>query len=165
MSLVREYSEIPGIVLSERWDTMCALHLAIRVDCVAASHKDCMWRRASAAMCKPTELAVLSPSLRLQRKPACLHECLDLLHVLLREMLTQVLELTNKADKLVDFAWEPKGSRFAMLHGDGPRPSFSLYAMKDSKTTTKGVQLIGTQIGKQANSIHWSPQVPLYSLY
>ena len=71
----------------------------------------------------------------------------------------QVLELSNKADKLVDFAWEPRGTRFAMLHGDGPRPSFSLYAMKDSKTTTKGVQLVGTQTGKQANQICWSPQV------
>ena len=71
----------------------------------------------------------------------------------------QVLDLPNKADKVVDFAWEPKGSRFAMLHGDGPRPAFSLYAMKDMKTSTKGVQLIGTQQGKQANTIHWSPQV------
>ena len=70
-----------------------------------------------------------------------------------------MLDLPNKADKVVDFAWEPKGSRFAMLHGDGPRPAFSLYAMKDMKTSTKGVQLIGTQQGKQANTIHWSPQV------
>ena len=70
-----------------------------------------------------------------------------------------MLELSNKADKLVDFAWEPRGTRFAMLHGDGPRPSFSLYAMKDGKTTTKGVQLMGTQTGKQANQICWSPQV------
>jgi len=45
------------------------------------------------------------------------------------------------------------------LHGDGPRPSFSIYAMKsDLKTTVKGVDLIGTQPNKQANQIHWSPQ-------
>lgn len=71
----------------------------------------------------------------------------------------QVLELPNKSDKVIDFAWEPKGTRFAMLHGDGPRPSFSLYNMKDQKTSTRGVQCIGTQPGKQANAIHWSPQV------
>ncbi len=52
-----------------------------------------------------------------------------------------------------------QGSRFAILHGDGPRPSFSIYAMKsDLKTTVKGVDLIGTQPNKQANQIHWSPQ-------
>ena len=44
--------------------------------------------------------------------------------------MVQVLELPNKADKVLDFAWEPMGNRFAMLHGDGPRPSFSLYTMK-----------------------------------
>lgn len=52
-----------------------------------------------------------------------------------------------------------QGSRFAILHGDGPRPSFSIYAMKsDLKTTVKGVNLVGTQPNKQANQIHWSPQ-------
>ena len=71
----------------------------------------------------------------------------------------QVLELPNRNDKIVDFQWEPRGSRFAVLHGEGPRPSFSLYAMKDMKTSAKGVQHIGTQTGKQANCIHWSPQV------
>lgn len=74
-------------------------------------------------------------------------------------MMLQVLELPNKADKVVDFAWEPKGTKFAMLHGDGPRPSFSLYNMKDLKTSARGVQCIGTQPGKHANAIHWSPQV------
>ena len=52
-----------------------------------------------------------------------------------------------------------QGSRYAVLHGDGPRPSFSIYAMKsDLKSTVKGVDLIGTQANKQANQIHWSPQ-------
>ena len=71
----------------------------------------------------------------------------------------QVLELPNRNDKIVDFQWEPRGSRFGVLHGEGPRPAFSLYAMKDMRTSAKGVQHLGTQPGKQANCIHWSPQV------
>ena len=52
-----------------------------------------------------------------------------------------------------------QGSRFAILHGDGPRPTFSIYQMKsDLKTTVKGVNLVGSQGNKQANQIHWSPQ-------
>jgi hypothetical protein len=70
----------------------------------------------------------------------------------------QVLELPNKSDKIMDLQWEPHGSRFAVLHGEGPRPSFSVYAMKDMRTSAKGVQLVGTQTGKQANCIFWSPQ-------
>lgn len=73
----------------------------------------------------------------------------------------QVLELPNRNDKIVDFQWEPRGSRFAVLHGEGPRPNLSLYAMRDMKTSARGVQHITTQPGKQANCIHWSPQVRL----
>jgi len=69
-----------------------------------------------------------------------------------------VLELPNKGDKILDLQWEPRGSRFAVLHGEGPRPNFSVYAMKDMRTSAKGVQLVGTQTGKQANCIFWSPQ-------
>ncbi len=79
----------------------------------------------------------------------------------------QVLELPNRNDKVVDFRWEPRGSRFAVLHGEGPKPDLSVYAMKDMRTSTKGVQHIGSQPGKQANCIHWSPQVqrpPLHML-
>lgn len=76
----------------------------------------------------------------------------------LRPARAQVLELPNRNDKIVDFQWEPRGSRFGVLHGEGPRPTFSLYAMKDMRTSAKGVQHLGSQPGKQANCIHWSPQ-------
>ena len=71
----------------------------------------------------------------------------------------QVLELPNRNDKVVDFRWEPRGSRVAVLHGEGPKPALSVYAMKDMRTSARGVQHLGTQPGKQANCIHWSPQV------
>ena len=70
-----------------------------------------------------------------------------------------MLELPNRNDKVVDFRWEPRGSRFAVLHGEGPKPALSVYAMKDMRTSARGAQLLGTQPGKQANCIHWSPQV------
>ena len=74
-------------------------------------------------------------------------------------LLPQVLELPSKVDKVVDFAWEPKGTRFGVLHGEGPRPTFSLYEMNDMKSTARGVQLVNSQPNKQANCLHWSPQV------
>lgn len=39
------------------------------------------------------------------------------------------MELPDKTHKVMDFAWEPKGTRFALLHGEGNRPSLSLYDM------------------------------------
>ena len=44
--------------------------------------------------------------------------------------MLQVMDLPNKVDKITDFAWEPKGTRFALLHGDNARPTLSLYDME-----------------------------------
>ncbi len=50
-----------------------------------------------------------------------------------KDIPMEVLELPNKGDKIVTFAWEPKGHRFAIVHGDGPRPNISFYSMRDDK--------------------------------
>lgn len=34
-----------------------------------------------------------------------------------------MLELPNKSEKIQQLAWEPRGSRFALLHGEGNRPT------------------------------------------
>ena len=68
----------------------------------------------------------------------------------------EVLELANKAEKIVAFAWEPKGHRFAVIHGDGARPDVSFYSMKD-KQGKNNCTLIGTIKNKTANHLYWSP--------
>lgn len=45
----------------------------------------------------------------------------------------EVLELPKKTDKIIAFAWEPQGTRFAVVHGDGPRYNISFYSMKNDK--------------------------------
>ena len=54
----------------------------------------------------------------------------------------KVLELPNKSEKVHTFAWEPKGHRFCILHGDGPRPNISFYSMRDDKGKL-AVRLLG----------------------
>lgn len=48
-------------------------------------------------------------------------------------MPPQVFELKNNKERVLNFAWEPKGHRFAVVHGDGPRPSISFFTMRDDK--------------------------------
>jgi len=55
-------------------------------------------------------------------------------------------------EPLVAFAWEPKGVRFAILSGEGPRPSVSFYLME------KTVKLLKTLEKKVANHLFWSPE-------
>jgi uncharacterized protein with WD repeat len=36
------------------------------------------------------------------------------------------------AETIIAFAWEPNGSKFAVLHGEAPRISVSFYHVKDN---------------------------------
>jgi len=79
----------------------------------------------------------------------------ELFRVNERECPMEVLEIENKTDKIVAFAWEPKGHRFAIIHGEGPRPDITFYTMQDNLGRVKK---IGTLKGKSANTLFWSPQ-------
>ena len=70
----------------------------------------------------------------------------------------EVLELPDKTQKIVAFAWEPKGHRFAVIHGDGARPDVSFYTMIDEGSAVNKVKLIGTIKNKTANCLFWSPK-------
>jgi len=52
------------------------------------------------------------------------------------------------------FAWEPKGTRFAIIHGESAqRPDISFYTMGDNK-----LKHLKTLEKKPANHLFWSPQ-------
>lgn len=53
------------------------------------------------------------------------------------------------------FAWEPKGHRFVLLHGEPPRIDVSIYSMqKEGKSV---LNLLKTLEKKPVNEIFWSP--------
>ncbi|XXG83222.1 hypothetical protein AAC387_Pa10g1024 [Persea americana] len=80
----------------------------------------------------------------------------ELFRIKERDIPIEVLELENKNDKIVAFAWEPKGHRFAVIHGDSPRPDISFYTMRSGHSTGR-VSKLTTLKGKQANALYWSP--------
>ncbi|XP_051147222.1 eukaryotic translation initiation factor 3 subunit B-like isoform X2 [Andrographis paniculata] len=80
----------------------------------------------------------------------------ELFRIKERDIPIEVLELENKNDKIIAFAWEPKGHRFAVIHGDNPKPDVSFYSMR-SGTHTGRVSKLATLKGKQANALFWSP--------
>ncbi|KAF5175883.1 Eukaryotic translation initiation factor 3 subunit b [Thalictrum thalictroides] len=80
----------------------------------------------------------------------------ELFRIKERDIPIEVLELENKNDKIIAFAWEPKGHRFAVIHGDSPRPDISFYSMRTSHNTGRVSKLI-TLKGKPANALFWSP--------
>ena len=41
----------------------------------------------------------------------------------------------NKSDKVIALTWEPTGNRFAVIHGDNPKPDVSFYTMKGGKVS------------------------------
>eukprot|EP00252_Welwitschia_mirabilis_P007653 TRINITY_DN1925_c0_g1_i1.p1 TRINITY_DN1925_c0_g1~~TRINITY_DN1925_c0_g1_i1.p1 ORF type:complete len:724 (+),score=157.56 TRINITY_DN1925_c0_g1_i1:218-2389(+) len=80
----------------------------------------------------------------------------ELFRIKERDIPIEVLELENKNDKIIAFAWEPKGHRFAIIHGDGPRPDVSFYSMRSPHNVGRVIKLT-TVKGKQANALYWSP--------
>ncbi|KAL5698942.1 Eukaryotic translation initiation factor 3 subunit B [Ranunculus cassubicifolius] len=80
----------------------------------------------------------------------------ELFRIKERDIPIEVLELENKNDKIIAFAWEPKGHRFAVIHGDGPKPDISIYSMRTAQNSGR-VSKITTLKGKQANALFWSP--------
>lgn len=80
----------------------------------------------------------------------------ELFRIKERDIPIEVLELENKNDKIIAFAWEPKGHRFAVIHGDNPKPDISIYSMRTAQNTGRFSKLT-TLKGKQANALFWSP--------
>ncbi|GMH04540.1 hypothetical protein Nepgr_006380 [Nepenthes gracilis] len=80
----------------------------------------------------------------------------ELFRIKERDIPIEVLELENKNDKIIAFAWEPKGHRFAVIHGENPRPDVSFYTMRTTHNTGR-VSKLTTLKSKQANALYWSP--------
>ncbi|KAJ6829022.1 eukaryotic translation initiation factor 3 subunit B-like [Iris pallida] len=80
----------------------------------------------------------------------------ELFRIKERDIPIEVLELENKNDKIIAFAWEPKGHRFAIIHGEHPRPDISFYSMRTAQHAGR-VSKLTTLKSKQANALYWSP--------
>lgn len=73
-----------------------------------------------------------------------------------RNVAMEVLELEPKETRIRAFAWEPKGVKFALISGDGPKFDVHIYTMESVKGTSKLRPLV--KLDKRAvNSLHWSP--------
>jgi len=66
-----------------------------------------------------------------------------------KDVPVEVLEIE---DNIVAFAWEPVGSRFAIIHGHPVRPSVSLYNLPETK-----LELLKRLENRSASHLYWSP--------
>uniref|UniRef100_A0A3Q4H433 Eukaryotic translation initiation factor 3 subunit B n=1 Tax=Neolamprologus brichardi TaxID=32507 RepID=A0A3Q4H433_NEOBR len=64
------------------------------------------------------------------------------------------VDVVEMKESIIAFAWEPNGSKFAVLHGESPRINASFYHVKNNGK----IELIKMFDKQQANSIFWSPQ-------
>jgi translation initiation factor 3 subunit B len=68
-----------------------------------------------------------------------------------KDVPTEVLKMDVP---ITDFAWEPRGHRFIVIHGENARPDVSIYSMKEDQMK----QIGKTLTSKPANHIFWAPQ-------
>jgi len=69
-----------------------------------------------------------------------------------KDIPTESLEIK---EAVVAFAWEPKGHRFAIIHGTGARHDVSFYTMQGQASKHA---LLRTLEKRQANHLFWSPK-------
>mmetsp|Transcript_18275 Transcript_18275/g.61120 ORF Transcript_18275/g.61120 Transcript_18275/m.61120 type:complete len:686 (-) Transcript_18275:133-2190(-) len=81
----------------------------------------------------------------------------ELFRVRDRNVAIEVLELEPKETRIIAFAWEPKGVRFALISGEGPKYDVRIYTMETTKGTSK-VRLVTKLERRAANTLYWSPQ-------
>lgn len=81
----------------------------------------------------------------------------ELFRIREKDIPMEVMELPNKSEKIVAFAWEPHGIRFVVVHGEGPRYNVSFYSMRKEKGKS-GVHLIGSLENRTVTAVHWSPK-------
>lgn len=61
-------------------------------------------------------------------------------------------DVLDMKDKIEHFAWEPTGSKFAIIHEAGGKTDCSIFKMEDGKVTkTKVYERV------EANALYWSP--------
>eukprot|EP01114_Cavostelium_apophysatum_P022468 TRINITY_DN813_c0_g1_i1.p1 TRINITY_DN813_c0_g1~~TRINITY_DN813_c0_g1_i1.p1 ORF type:complete len:699 (-),score=236.33 TRINITY_DN813_c0_g1_i1:74-2059(-) len=66
-----------------------------------------------------------------------------------KDIPIEMIEL--KEGNVQAFAWEPKGQKFAVIHGEGARPDISFFSME------RGLKLVKTLEKKAANALFWAP--------
>ena len=62
------------------------------------------------------------------------------------------IEVVELDDGIAAFAWEPSGTRFAIIHGEGTRNSVSIFSVQGKKVSRSH-----TFDNRQANALFWSP--------
>ncbi|KAG6621284.1 Eukaryotic translation initiation factor 3 subunit [Phytophthora cinnamomi] len=68
------------------------------------------------------------------------------------------VEMLEVKENIVAFAWEPKGTRFATVHGEGQqRLNVSFYDMDGGSKSVKEVTLLYTLKDKACSHLYWSP--------
>mmetsp|Transcript_32658 Transcript_32658/g.59213 ORF Transcript_32658/g.59213 Transcript_32658/m.59213 type:complete len:718 (-) Transcript_32658:176-2329(-) len=75
-----------------------------------------------------------------------------------KDIPIDVFELANPKEPVVSLAWEPKGHRCAIVHGEGSKLNVSLYTMRDEKTGKPILKHITTLANRACNHVFWSPQ-------
>lgn len=68
----------------------------------------------------------------------------------------EVLEFKESA--IHGFAWEPKGTKFCVLHGEPPRLDVSFYTMGNRHEKDPKVNLLHKLEKRAVNEIRWSPK-------
>ncbi|KAI3859658.1 hypothetical protein MKX03_031172 [Papaver bracteatum] len=89
------------------------------------------------------------------RKSTC--ASFELFRIKEKDIPIEVMDPENKNDKIIAFALEPKGHRFAIIHGDSLRVDVSFYSMRTATNSGRVTKFTALHGKNAASALHWSP--------
>ncbi|RWS15335.1 Eukaryotic translation initiation factor 3 subunit B-like protein [Dinothrombium tinctorium] len=109
------------------------------------------WQKAGDYLCVKVDRYTKAKKEKNESKYSGLYYNFEIFHMREKQIPVDSIEIK---EGIVAFSWEPVGSKFAIIHGDGPQLySVSFYGIKQGAT----VSLLKKFENKQCNHLFWSP--------
>ncbi|RWS22359.1 Eukaryotic translation initiation factor 3 subunit B-like protein, partial [Leptotrombidium deliense] len=109
------------------------------------------WQKAGDYLCVKVDRYTKAKKEKNESKYSGSYYNFEIFHMREKQIPVDSIEIK---EGIVAFSWEPVGSKFAIIHGDGPQLfSVSFYGIKPGAT----VSLLKKFENKQCNHLFWSP--------
>ncbi|XP_067141561.1 eukaryotic translation initiation factor 3 subunit B [Centruroides vittatus] len=108
------------------------------------------WQKSGAHLCVKVDRYSRSRKEKNEYKYSGMYYNFEIFYMNEKQIPVDNIEIR---DSITAFAWEPVGSKFAIIHGDSPQINVSFYEIKPGGT----ISLLKKFERKQCNHLFWSP--------
>jgi len=111
------------------------------------------WQKSGDYLCVKIDRYKTKKEEKNQVKYGGVYHSFDIYRIREKEIPVEKLKIE---ETIIAFAWEPVGTKFAIIYGESPRITVSFYDINSA--SGKNISCMGSFEKRQANTIFWSPR-------